>query len=287
MKPMNNKKGKLYVVSTPIGNKDDITLRALGILGSADIVAAEDTRNTGQLLAHHNIRAKLVSCHEHNETERIPSLIDKLERGVSVALVSDAGTPSVSDPGYRLVKEAITNEICVVPVPGVSAAITALSVAGLPTDTFVFAGFPPKKKGKRLKLLERLASTSGTLVFYESPKRILAFIEDIMQVMGNRQGVLAREMTKLHEEFLRGDLSHILGTLKERPSLKGECTLLIMGCQGEEAVSMAMVRSEIEKELKITGTRVSELSKRIAKKYGLPKKAIYEEALKINSSSKF
>ncbi|MDM8550153.1 16S rRNA (cytidine(1402)-2'-O)-methyltransferase [Desulfobacterales bacterium HSG2] len=276
-----SKKGRLYIVATPIGNKDDITLRALNILRTADFVAAEDTRHTGKFLAFHNIRARLVSCHEYNERERIPGLIDKLEAGASVAIVSNAGTPSVSDPGYRLIKAAIANDIEVVPVPGVSAVITAISAAGLPTDSFLFAGFLPKKKGKRLTLLKSLADQPRTLVFYESPRRVPAFIEEIIQIMGDRHGVLAREMTKLHEEFLRGDLSEILRSLKERPVIKGECTLLVTGCDKERNVSMETVRSEIEKGLEIRGVRLSELSKKIAKKYGLPKNEVYEEALKL------
>jgi 16S rRNA (cytidine1402-2'-O)-methyltransferase len=208
----------LYVVATPIGNRDDITIRALNILGRVDLVAAENTRHTGRLLAHHNIKGNLISYHEHNEVKRTPELIHRLKTGSSVALVSNAGTPSVSDPGYRLVKEAIANNIKVIPVPGVSAAVTALSAAGLPTYSFIFVGFPAKKKAKRLKQLKELASEIRTIIFYESPKRILTFLEEIIDAMGDRYGVLSREMTKLHEEFLRGFLSEIHYILNARPA---------------------------------------------------------------------
>ncbi len=215
-----DKPGILYVVATPIGNRDDITIRALNILGHVDLVAAEDTRHTGRLLAHHNIKCHMISFHEHNENDRTPDLINRLKAGLSVALVSNAGTPSVSDPGYRLVKEAVINRIRVSPIPGVSAAIAALSVSGLPTDSFVFIGFPAKKKAKRLDQLKDLEGEGRTMVFYESPRRILTFLKEIITVMGDRYGVLSREMTKLHEEFIRGFLSEILSSLNARSAIK-------------------------------------------------------------------
>ncbi len=221
--------GALYVVATPIGNKDDITVRALSVFREVDLIAAEDTRKTRRFLAFHDIRSKLVSYHEHNEEKRTPQLIRKLNRGHQIALVSNAGTPLVSDPGYRLIETAISHNIDVVPIPGVSAAIAALSVAGLPTEAFVFVGFLPKKKGKRLQQLQALATADRTLIFYESPGRILALLQDIIKIMGDRRGALAREMTKLHEEFLRGRLSEIAQTLQVRTGIKGECTLLVAG----------------------------------------------------------
>ncbi len=276
--------GRLYVVATPIGNRDDITLRALNILEKVDLVASEDTRHTGRLLRYHKIKANLISYHEHNERERTPELIHRLKRGESVAIVSNAGTPSVSDPGYRLINEAIARSIKVIPIPGVSAAITALSVAGLPTDSFVFVGFPARKKGKRLKQLEELANEARTIVFYESPKRILSLMEDLMMTMGDRYGVLSREMTKIHEEFIRGFLSEIIQTLKTRHVIKGECTLLVSGYKKDEDVSMETIRSEIKKGLEIKGSRLSDLAKEIAKRYYIPKNMVYEEALKIKES---
>ena len=275
----------LYVVATPIGNRDDITIRALNILGRVDLVAAENTRHTGRLLAHHNIKCNLISYHEHNEVKRTPELIHRLKTGSSVALVSNAGTPSVSDPGYRLVKEAIANNIKVIPVPGVSAAVTALSAAGLPTDSFIFVGFPAKKKAKRLKQLKELASENRTIIFYESPKRILTFLEEIIDAMGDRYGVLSREMTKMHEEFLRGFLSEIHYILNSRPVVKGECTLLVMGCEEIKEVSFETVRNEINSELEKTGSRLSDIARAVAKKYGLPKNKVYDEALKLKRTA--
>jgi 16S rRNA (cytidine1402-2'-O)-methyltransferase len=276
-----NDPGILYVVSTPIGNMEDITLRAIRTLGEVDIVAAEDTRHTGRFLAHHNIKSDLVSYHEHNEAERTTGLIKRLKAGSSVALVSSAGTPSVSDPGYRLINTAIESGITVTPVPGVSAAIAALSVSGLPTDSFVFVGFPAKRKQKRLSQLKQLAKEKRTMVFYESPRRILTFIEEIVEIMGDRFGVLSREMTKLHEEFIRDFLSEILGNLRKRPSVKGECTLLVAGCQEESAIAIETIRSEIHKCLERKESSLSDIVKKIAIKYGLSKNRIYDEALKI------
>jgi len=274
-------KERLYVVATPIGNMDDITLRALNVLDQVDLIAAEDTRHTGKLLKYHNIKNHLISYHEHNENERTPDLINRLKTGTSVALVSNAGTPSVSDPGYRLVKEAVINNIRVIPIPGVSAAIAALSVSGLPTDSFVFIGFPAKKKAKRLKQLKDLAAESKTMVFYESPKRILTFLKEIISVMGDRYGVLSREMTKLHEEFIRGSLSEILSSLNARPAIKGECTFLLTGCEKNKEVSIKTVGTEIIKALEKKQSKLSELSKIIAQKYGLPKNKVYDEALRL------
>lgn len=276
-----NKPGILYVVATPIGNRDDITIRALNTLGHVDLVAAEDTRHTGRLLAHHNIKCHMISFHEHNENERTPDLINRLKAGLSVALVSNAGTPSVSDPGYRLVKEAVINRIRVSPIPGVSAAIAALSVSGLPTDSFVFIGFPAKKKAKRLDQLKDLEGEGRTMVFYESPRRILTFLKEIITVMGDRYGVLSREMTKLHEEFIRGFLSEILSSLNARSAIKGECTLLLTGCEENKEISMKTVRTEIIKALEKKQSKLSDLAKVIAKNYGLPKNKVYDEALKL------
>ncbi len=278
-------KGNLYVVATPIGNMEDITLRALNILRQIDIIAAEDTRHTRKLLSFYKIKGRLTSCHEHNERKKIPALLDKLNSGLSVALVSNAGTPLLSDPGYHLIKEAAASGIQVIPVPGVSAAITALSVAGLPTDSFIFAGFPARKKAKRLEQLKQLAGERRTIIFYESPKRILKFLEEIIMVVGDRKGVLSREMTKLHEEYIRGALSDILSRLKERPEVKGECTLLVGGRKKKEDISMKTIRDEIKKRLQIKGTRLSELAKEMSKQYNISKNKVYNEALKIKQEN--
>ncbi len=275
------KTGDLYVVTTPIGNMEDITLRALKTLGQVDLVAAEDTRHTGRLLAYHDIKNNLISYHEHNEEARTPVLIHRLKTGSSVALVTNAGTPAVSDPGYRLVKAAIANDIRVIPIPGVSAVITAISAAGLPTDSFIFSGFPARKKSKRIEQLKALAKENRTLIFYESPGRILTLMEEIINVMGDRYCVLCREMTKLHEEFLRGILSEIMDILRERPAVKGECTLLVKGCEENNEVSPDVVRAELIKGLAENGSKLSEVSKTVAQKYGLPKNKVYEAALKL------
>jgi len=277
-----NTAGKLYVVATPIGNPDDITLRAIRTLGEADYIAAEDTRKAGKLLSYHNIKGKLVSCHEHNEASRSESLIEKIKTGAMVALVSDAGTPSISDPGYRLVQAALKNNIRLVPVPGVSAAISALSVSGLPTDTFTFVGFLPKKVSKRKEKLEGLANEAGTLIFYESPKRILQLIDDIIGIMGDRPGVLSREMTKPFEEFVRGHMSEISQSLTKRNAVKGECTLLVSGSIKPENISFENLfesSEEIEKKLGVPGMTPSVLAREIAKEYGLSRKKVYEKIL--------
>ena len=273
--------GTLYVVATPIGHRDDITLRALKILGQVDLIAAEDTRKTRRFLELHGINASFISYHDHNEQNRAPQILKKLQTGTSIALVSNAGTPTVSDPGYRLIKSAAKNNVTIVPVPGVSAAAAALSVAGLPTDAFTFAGFLPKKKGKRLKLLAQLAQEPRTLIFYESPKRILTLINEIIDTMGDRYGVMAREMTKLHEEFIRDQLSEILATLKGRSAIKGECTLLVSGWDDNRAVEWESVQNEIQNQLQSSTEPISTVVKKISQKYGLPKNKVYQEALVI------
>jgi 16S rRNA (cytidine1402-2'-O)-methyltransferase len=275
------KKGVLYVVATPIGNREDITLRALNILREVDLVAAEDTRKSGTFLAHYQIKNHLISFHEHNEKKRTPELIGKLLDGTTIALVSNAGTPSVSDPGYRLIEAAIANKIAVTPIPGVTAATAAMSVSGLPTDSFVFIGFAPKKKGKRLKFLTELGAEPRPLIFYESPKRILSLMEEILSCMGDRNAMLAREMTKLHEEFVRGTVSQILRTIRARPGLKGECTLLVAGFEGKEELNSEIITAEIKAALEKQQFGLSEIAKLIAQKYGLSKNKVYEIALKV------
>jgi 16S rRNA (cytidine1402-2'-O)-methyltransferase len=273
--------GTLYVVATPIGNKEDITLRALKILESVDAIAAEDTRHTGKLLAHYKIKSKLISYHENNEIERIPFLIQELKQGTSVALVSNAGTPTLSDPGYRLIQEAIAWGIEVMPIPGANAAIAALSASGLPTDSFTFIGFLPRKKGKRHALLAKLSEEPRTIIFYESPKRILTLIKELIMILGDRYAVLSREMTKLHEEFIRGFLSKMPERLGKRNSVKGECTLLVEGRKEEKGNIGTTLRKELEKGLREPALKLSELVKEMAIKYRLPRNVVYAEALEI------
>lgn len=276
--------GTLYVVATPIGNRDDITLRALKILASVDRVAAEDTRHTGKLLAMHGISARLVSFEEHNESRRTPELLGRLHAGEAIALVSDAGTPSVSDPGYRLVTAAVADGVPVVPIPGVSAAMAAISVSGLPTDAFVFLGFPPRKKGARGRLLESLAREPRTLVFYESPRRILPLVREAEALLGDRPAVLGREMTKHHEEFLRGPLSTIASELAGRETVRGECTLLVAGAQRADlAPEPADLAAEVRRCLAQARERPSDLARTLAARHGLPRKAVYETILAIQN----
>lgn len=278
----NRTPGILYVVATPLGNRDDITLRALNILRDVDLIAAEDTRKTGGFLTLHAIKNNLISYHEHNEAERTPTLIAKLQQGQSIALVSSAGTPTVSDPGYRLIEAALDSRLDVIPIPGVSAATAALSVAGLPTDTFLFAGFLPKKKTKRLRQLRELASEARTLIFYESPRRILTLLNEALEVMGDRRGALAREMTKLHEEFIRGRLSEIVNRLEARPDIKGECTLLIAGNDNDPGQTWPVVRQQIEAAVAAGQHSFAAIAREISAASGIAKNKIYAEALKIS-----
>src|SRR5450755_3540397 len=218
--------GCLYLVGTPIGNLEDITLRALRILREADQIAAEDTRHTQKLLQHYQIARPLVSYHEHNEMTRAPELLIALEQGAKIALVSDAGTPLVSDPGYRLVALCLRHQIPVVPIPGPSALLASLSACGLPTEEFLFVGFLPQRGGERRRALERLRIEDRTIIFYEAPHRVAECVADAREILGDRPACLAREVTKLHEEFRRGKLSELMASLEERPA-RGEITLLV------------------------------------------------------------
>jgi 16S rRNA (cytidine1402-2'-O)-methyltransferase len=224
----NSAQGTLYIVSTPIGNMEDITLRALRILKEVDLIAAEDTRRTGLLLRHFEIQTPLTSYFEGNELKKREFILAKLKEGKNVALVSDAGTPGISDPGFRLIQLAIENQLPIVPIPGPSAALTALSVSGLPTDAFFFKGFLPHKSKKRRDLLKQLEEVKETLVFYESPHRISETLQDILEILGDREIVLTRELTKVYEEIIRGKASEILNQSGDR-TLKGEITLVISG----------------------------------------------------------
>jgi 16S rRNA (cytidine1402-2'-O)-methyltransferase len=221
-------KGTLYIVSTPIGNLEDISLRALRILKEVDLIAAEDTRHTGLLLKHFGIQKPLTSYFQGNELKKKESILFQLRQGRRVALVSDAGTPGISDPGFRLIQTAIENQIPIVPIPGPSAVIAALSVSGLPTDAFLFRGFLPHKSKKRRDLLNELKEVRETLIFYESPHRILETLRDIFDILGDRGMVLTRELTKVYEEILRGKVSEIQTQIGER-QLKGEITLVVSG----------------------------------------------------------
>jgi 16S rRNA (cytidine1402-2'-O)-methyltransferase len=219
--------GQLIIVATPIGNLEDLSPRAARALTEADLVASEDTRRTGRLLAHLGLKRPLISLHEHNERQRLPHLLAWLREGHRIALVSDAGTPLLSDPGYLLVREAIREDIEVDAIPGPSAVIDALVLSGLPPHPYTFGGFPPPKTGKRRRFFERFRALEHTLVFFESPHRLLASLADLQETLGNRSVAVCRELTKLHQEVLRGDLQQVRAALERRSALKGEFTLVV------------------------------------------------------------
>ena len=265
--------GTLYIVATPIGNLEDITLRALRVLREVDWIACEDTRQTRKLLDHFGIAKPMVSYHDHNESGRAAQLMQKLMSGGSGALVSDAGTPLISDPGYRLVQAAIAAAIPVVPIPGVSAVVSALSAAGLPTDSFRFCGFLPPKSSQRRKTLEQWKPETATLIFYETPHRILEALEDVAAVMGPRPVVVARELTKLHEEFLRGTAAEVRAALASRPSVKGEITLLIG--KTDELQTDDTPLEEAVRAAEQDGMPRMEAIKQVARQRGLSKREVY------------
>jgi 16S rRNA (cytidine1402-2'-O)-methyltransferase len=271
----------LYVVGTPIGNLEDMTFRAVRILQTVDIIAAEDTRHTGKLLQHFEIKTPQVSYHEHNRTSRIPELLEHLTNDKAIALVSDAGMPGISDPGYELVKACIEAGMAVVPIPGASAAITALSAAGLPTDRFVFEGFLPAKTQQRREHLESLQTESRTLIFYESPHRLRDTLQDLAEVLGSdRQIVLGRELTKLYEEFWRGTIAEAIAHYTQRDP-QGEYTLVLAGIPPSHP---QLTEEELKTELKqlITqGISRSQASRQLAKFTSLPRRQLYQLALSL------
>jgi 16S rRNA (cytidine1402-2'-O)-methyltransferase len=231
-------RGKIYVVSTPIGNLEDITMRALRALREVDLIAAESVVHTKKLCAYYHITTPLTSYNSHNQRYKGRVLLEKAKSGLDIALVSDAGTPGLSDPGSRLVREAIDAHIPLVPVPGVSASLTALSISGLPTDRFVFVGFLSRKKGRRRRELEVLKDEPRTMIFFEAPHRLVKMLTDISEVLGNRDIVLAKEMTKVFEQVVRGPAREVLSSLKEK-TIKGEYTVLVKGLEKQgKAISV-------------------------------------------------
>jgi 16S rRNA (cytidine1402-2'-O)-methyltransferase len=270
--------GKLFIVATPIGNLEDITLRALRVLRECNSIACEDTRQTRKLLAHFGIAKPMISYHEHNETERAAELVAAMREGATVALVSDAGTPLISDPGYRLLRAAIEADIPVIPIPGASAALGALSAAGLPSDAFRFCGFLPPKSSQRRRVLEEWKKEAATVIFYETPHRILDALDDINTVMGARPVVLARELTKIHEEFLRGTAAEIRAALAARPSLKGEMTLLIgKPVSPEPSLTQggAVTVQDAVRAAELDGLSRMDAIKRVARERGIGKRDVY------------
>ncbi len=261
--------GALYIVSTPIGNLEDITYRAVRILKEADLIACEDTRHTRKLLDHYGIQTRAISYHEHNESARAADLLERLRDGQSIALVSDAGTPLISDPGYRVVAQAAAEGVPVIPIPGPSAAIAALSASGLPTDSFRFCGFLPAKSSQRRRLLESVAADSATLIFYEAPHRIVESLAEMREVLGPRPAVVARELTKLHEEILRGTLDDLASSVTGR----GEFTIVVG--KGEPAPESDEPIVEAVKRLERAGVPRMEAMKTIARERGVSKRDVY------------
>ena len=273
--------GVLYIVATPIGNLEDITLRALRVLKEVDLIAAEDTRHTRILLSHYDIRTPLTSYHEHNERTKAQPLVERLLGGENIALVSDAGTPAISDPGYRLVVDAIHAGIRVIPLPGAAALAAALSAGGLPTDRFAFEGFLPAKKHERRARLQELKNDARTLVFYEAPHRLNESLQDMQQIIGERQIAIGRELSKVHEEFLRGTVSEVMARFAER-EVKGEITIVVHGCTDECQVSEENIGTEIRRLID-EGMGMKEISELLGERYHVSKRQIYQLALKLKS----
>src|SRR5579864_4298412 len=270
----------LYLVATPIGNLEDITLRALRVLKQADLIACEDTRQTQKLLNHYGIVTRSTSYHEHNEMTRAAELVVELEQGARIALVTDAGMPGISDPGFRLISLAIRHHLPVVPIPGASAFLSALVASGLPTDSFRFGGFLPAKRGQRRQVLEGIRESARTQVFYEAPHRVKEALEDIVEILGGqRHVVIAREVTKIHEEFLRGHAEQVLETLKARADVKGEITLLIGKMEATEKASLSRISVRERVEQIIADEKLDEKAalKKVAKEMGISKSEAYRE----------
>ncbi|MEW5979542.1 MAG: 16S rRNA (cytidine(1402)-2'-O)-methyltransferase [Acidobacteriota bacterium] len=274
--------GTLYVVSTPIGNLEDITLRALRVLREVDLIACEDTRHTARLLRHYGIETPRLSYHEHNEAERSAQLIGEIVAGKNIALVSDAGTPCVSDPGYRLVKAARERNLPVVPIPGPSSILAALMASGQPSDSFVFLGFLPSRKQARRSLLQQLAAVQRTHVFFESPVRLVDCLTDLKEVLGNRRITVAREMTKMHEEFFWGSVEEGLSHFKSRV-VKGEIVVLVEKATEaptrQEDLNIPELRLRLNQLIQEEGLSRSEATKRLARQLNLPKRELYQRLL--------
>ena len=278
--PSDPKPGTLYIVGTPIGNLEDMTFRAVRILQAVDAIAAEDTRHTGKLLHHFQITTPQVSYHEHNRITRTGELVERLQQGQAIALVSDAGMPGISDPGYELVKACVEAGLTVVPIPGCSAVVAALTASGLPSDRFVFEGFLPAKPKDRRAHLEQLKSESRTLVFYEAPHRLRQTLQDLLMLGGDRAIVLARELTKLHEEFWRGTIAEAVDQYRDREPM-GEFTLVLAGAELNPLIlSDEALKAELQTLIN-QGISRSEASRQLAQQTALPRRQIYQLALSL------
>ena len=269
--------GALYIVPTPIGNLEDITFRAVRVLKEVDLIAAEDTRHSRVLLNHYGIRTPVTSYHEHNERTKARELVERLRQGTSIALLSDAGTPMISDPGYRLMVEAIGAGVQVVPLPGPSALTAALTAAGLPTDRFAFEGFLPAKKSERRSTLEALKNDTRTLLFYETPHRLKETLADMAEIFGDRNVAIGREISKVHEEFLRGAMREIIVKI-EQQNVRGEITLIVQGASGGTLVQEEQLISEV-RQLAQDGMRVKEISELLSARHGISRREVYRLAL--------
>ena len=274
--------GVLYIVATPIGNLEDMTFRAVRILKEVDLIAAEDTRHSRKLLTHFGIAKPLTSFFDHNEAVKTEYILDCLRGGNSVALISDAGTPCISDPGYKLVQAAISENVRVVPIPGPSALLAALAGAGLPTDSFAFVGFLPNRPGKRREKLVQLAGERRLLVFYESPLRLSATLTDMHEVFGDRDTVVARELTKLHEEFIRGGLGEVREQFLARQA-KGEVVILVAPARKPPESSRQDSATERLRNLLAENRTLKDAVRLVAAETGLPRSAVYAEALRLKS----
>lgn len=269
--------GTLYIVATPLGNLEDITLRAIRILKEASVIACEDTRRTVKILNRYEIRTPLFIFHEYNKVRAGKSILRRLQDGDSVALVSDAGTPAISDPGYELVREAIGSGVPIEVVPGPSALVAALVVSGLPTDHFTFEGFLPTRREKRRKAMQGLAAGTRTMIFYESPQRLAAFLREAAEIFGDRQACVVRELTKVHEEILRGSLSELDAEISGRGTVLGEVTIVIGG--GPKTVELS-VEETVRAVLEEGSGSSRDLAREIAERTGLPRKEVYAEILR-------
>ncbi|HEX4021974.1 MAG TPA: 16S rRNA (cytidine(1402)-2'-O)-methyltransferase [Acidobacteriaceae bacterium] len=273
----------LYIVATPIGNLEDITLRALRVLGSVDRIACEDTRQSQKLLRHFGIATPMVSYHQHNERQRSTELITLLQQGARIALISDAGMPGISDPGAEIVQQAIAAGIPVIPIPGACAAVTALAATGIDTSSFLFLGFPPSRSGERRNYFEALRRQSSTMVFYEAPHRIVATLADAVAAFGaERNATLARELTKIHEEFLRGTLQEMHATLSSRETVRGEITLVIAGAGNQQGTHPAdttptSILARLAELKQQENLDEMDALKRIARERGISKSEAYRE----------
>ena len=272
--------GVLYVVATPIGNLEDVTLRALRVLAEVDLIAAEDTRRTSILLRHHGISTRQVSYYDAVERRRTPELVERMRAGARVALVTDAGTPGIADPGYHLVRGAIEAGVPVVPIPGASAVTALVSVAGLPVDRFAFEGFLPARAAARAARLRDLASERRAVVFLEAGRRLAAFLKDAEAALGDREAVIGRELTKVHEEQLRGRLSELRARLDAGEPVRGEVTIVVAGAEAPQPVASDALDDSIREAL-ASGRSVREVSAALATRFGLPRREVYRRALEV------